>query len=216
MPAKISLKFLLLCSSTTALGLGASIFGYQLLRADLAKSIYRERLEAMADQYQSLQHHYNDAVRRTAVTELVVNDGRLSVRIRNAAGIIEDIPTPYDPRAEIYVDYAIVDGRLWIRRVFDALTPPSSGLVIDPERAHIDWNEPRALFGKAVYRSLDEGRWVVSVSGDGSLGLRMATDDPTPLAAPPLLGTFEEIETDIQSQIADIRPGDIWRQLWSD
>lgn len=203
-------------SAVAALGTGAALLGYHLIRADLSESVYRQRLEEIARQYESLRDRYNEAVRRTAVTELLVRDGRLSVRIRNAAGVIREIPTDFDPRNEIYVDYAIVDGRLWIRRVFDALTPPSRGVIIDPELAQIEWDGERATFGKAVYRSLGEGRWVVTASGDGSLGLMLAGDEPTVLSPPVAIGRFEEIDAELRGRIAEIGPYDIWRQLWGD
>lgn len=207
---------LLALTAAVGLGVGATLMGYHLVRANLTETVYRERLEDVASRYESLRGQYNSAVRRTAVTELVVKDNELTVRIRNAAGVIRDIPTDYDPRNEIYVDYAIVDGRLWIRRVFDALTPPSRGLVIDPELAGIEWDDERATFGKAVYRSLGEGRWVVSASGDGSLGLRHAGDEDIDLVEPPRLGTYSELESELNDEIANIGPADIWRELWND
>lgn len=214
--ARPRLTTLLATSAAGALGVGAALLGYHLIRAEVTESVYRQRLEDVASQYESLREQYNDAVRRTAVTELLVHDGHLSVRIRNAAGVIKEIPTDFDPRNEIYVDYAIVDGRLWIRRVFDALTPPSKGLIIDPELAEIDWEGERATFGKAVYRSLGDGRWVVTASGDGSLGLMLAGDEPTVLSAPVPIGSFEEIHSELRDEIANIGPSDVWREFWGD
>jgi hypothetical protein len=210
----MGVKNVLWLGAVGLLGSGALLLGYQLVRADLAEAVYRERLEGLASEYETLRGRYNDAVRRTAVTELVVEQGTLLVRVRNAQGVIEDIETPYDPGREIFVDYAIVDGRLWIRRVFDALTPPSKGLLIDPSLADVDWDEEGATFGKAVYRSLTEGRWVVTVSGDGSLGLMQAGLEPVRLSAPVALGSFEEMDAELRGRIAEIGMGDIWRQLW--
>jgi len=211
------LTTILTLSAATMLGAGTALLGYHLIRANITESVYRARLEDVAERYESLREQYNAAVRRTAVTELVVTDNRLTVRIRNAAGTIRDIPTEYDPRREIYVDYVIVDGRLWIRRVFDALTPPSSALVIDPALAGVDWSGDRATFGKAVYRALGEGRWVVTASGDGSLGLRLADENESVLLVePPHLGTFKEMDSELRDEIANIGPADIWRELWHD
>lgn len=207
---------LIAVSAAGALGVGASLLGYHLIRADVTESVYRQRLEDVAQHYEALREQYNEAVRRTAVTELLVHDGHLSVRLRNAEGIIREIPTDFDPRNEIYVDYAIVDGRLWIRRVFDALTPPSKGLIIDPRLANLDWDDEGATFGKAVYRSLSDGRWVVTVSGDGSLGLRMAGEEPADLASPVRIGTYEEIDAELREDIANIGPTDVWREFWGD
>lgn len=197
-----------------ALGVGASLLGYHLIRADVAEGVYRQRLQDIAGRYENLREQYNEAVRRTAVTELLVRDGRLSVRICNAAGVVHEIPTDFNPSGEIYVDYAIVDGRLWIRRVFDAQTPPARGLLVDPALADINWDGGGATFGKAVYRSLGEGRWVVSVSGDGSLELRQAGNEPAVLSPPPRLGTFDEIDSELRRRLHDIGPGDVWKQFW--
>lgn len=211
-------KVTTLLSLTAAAGFGiaAALLAYHLTRAGITESVYRDRLEDIASRYESLRDQYNDAVRRTTITELIVTDNRLSVRIRDASGIIREIPTRYDPRNEIYVDYAIIDGRLWIRRVFDALTPPAEGTIIDPQLAGITWDGDRATFGKAVYRSLDEGRWVVAVSGDGSLGLGPALGPVNTLAMPPALGTFDEMNQQLKDDIANIGPSDIWREFWKD
>ncbi len=170
-------------------GLG-SVLGYRFLRSQAEAAVYRDRLGALAAEYEGLRATYNEAVRRTAVTELVVREGRLSVRVRTADGAISETPTPYDPRGEVYVDYVVRDGRLWIRRVFDASTPPSRAVVIDPAFGEVAWGEGEV--GKAVYRSLGEGRWVVSVTGGGSLGLvRAGEADEVELSGAPPVREFE-------------------------
>lgn len=195
---------------------GSGVFmGYKLVRAELASDIYRERLGGVAQAYADLAASYNRAVARTAVTELVVEGDTLAVRIRNDAGEITEIPTPYNPRGEIYVDYALINGRLWMRRVFDDATPPRQGLVINPDLAQIDWESEHAEFGKAVYRSLPEGRWVVSVTGAGSLGLvRVKGNAPTPLAPPPAVGEFETVEEDAARRASDIGLGDVLSRVF--
>ncbi|GIK18711.1 MAG: hypothetical protein DYG93_09840 [Leptolyngbya sp. PLA2] len=170
-------------------GLG-SVLGYRFLRSQAEAAVYRDRLATLAEEYEGLRATYNEAVRRTAVTELVVRDGRLSVRVRTADGAIRETPTPYDPRGEVYVDYVVRDGRLWIRRVFDASTPPSRAVVIDPAFGEVAWGDGEV--GKAVYRSLGEGRWVVSVTGGGSLGLVRAGDaDEVELSSAPAVRDYE-------------------------
>ena len=57
--------------------------------------------------------------------------------------------------------------RVLIRRIFDEWTPPSLGLVIDGSLGTVDWEAEGVRLGKAVYRSLQPGRWTVSVSGAG-------------------------------------------------
>lgn len=105
----------------------AGILGYQYIRAGAAADIYRTRLATLADEYEGLRTTYNEAVRKSAVTELQVEDGKLSVLVVSETGILRRIETPYDPAGEVYVDYIVRDSRLWIRRVFDANTPPSQG-----------------------------------------------------------------------------------------
>jgi len=38
-----------------------------------------------------------------------------------------EFPTACRPDREVYADYVVLDGRLWIRRVFDAATAPEAG-----------------------------------------------------------------------------------------
>ncbi|RMH26100.1 MAG: hypothetical protein D6693_07845 [Planctomycetota bacterium] len=154
------------------------------LSADL--QTLRERYEALADRYDA-------AVSRTAVTELDVSeDGSVAVIVRDAAGPLRRIQTPFNAADEIYVDYAVIDGRLWIRRVFDAHTPPGSAVVVDPIVETIDWDQRPGGFGQAVYRSLAPGRWVVTVTGNGSLGLARA-DEPVDLRHRPIVEPFGEV-----------------------
>ncbi|MBI1337256.1 MAG: hypothetical protein GC164_09885 [Phycisphaera sp.] len=190
--------------------------GYRLVESRLTVEVYRDRLEHLANDYEKLRATYNDAVRRTAVTELLVNKGRLSVTIRNAQGVMKTIETPYDPRKEVYVDYVLVDGRLWVRRVFDAGTPPDKGVVIDPKLVDIDWDTPTAAHGKAVYRSLSEGRWVITVSGDGALVLAKAEGEgPSDLSPPPVIGSYEEIDAQVRRELGRIGLSEVIRGLFA-
>ena len=192
------------------LGLGG-VAGYNFTKSRIAADVYRQRLESMSEQYETLRGTYNRAVQRTAVTELHVHDGKLDVRIRTADGQTETIPTPFDPANEIYVDYVVRDGRLWIRRVFDQYTPPGEGVVITPKLGAVDWNAAEVEVGKAVYRQLTEGRWVVTVTGDGSLGLakRAPDDDEAPLSPPPKLGDYERIERQLRAEVNEVGATDV-------
>ncbi len=190
----------------------ACFFGYRFVKADLTAQVYRERLATMAKDYETLRTTYQEAVRRSAVTELVVKDSKLSVRVRGSSGVIREVPTGYDPAGEIYVDYVVIDQRLWIRRVFDSKTAPGQGLVIDPELKSVDWNSPTAAHGKAVYRTLGEGTWIVSVSGDGSLGLAKS-NAPADLVAAPEIKDYSKVEVQTREQADNIGPGDIWKWL---
>lgn len=192
----------------------AGYAGYRLVEANLRADIYRDRLTSLAADYDTLRATYNQAVRRTAVTELVVENGKLCVSIRNAEGVVKSIPTPFDPAGEIYVDYVVLDGRLWVRRVFDAKTPPSQGVLIDPKLAEVSWDDQGATHGKAVYRQLGEGRWIVSVTGDGSLGLARSTRTaPTDLTTTPPVRDYEPISEQAKAEADRIGPGDVVKRL---
>jgi hypothetical protein len=180
---------------------------FRLLEATLAADVYRERLAELSEDYESLLGQYNEAVRRTAVTELLVEDGRLTVVIRTAQGDLQSLESSLDPRKEIYVDYVVHDGRLWIRRLFDEDTPPGEGMVIDPRFVDIDWDLASESHGKAAYRALDEGRWVVDVTGDGSLGLaRRDRDETVRLSAPPPVREYPPIERAVEDRLGRVGP----------
>ncbi|MCC6426968.1 MAG: hypothetical protein IT435_09110 [Phycisphaerales bacterium] len=194
-------------------GLGG-VFGYRFFRAELAAGVYRQRLEAVAADYKKLASTYNEAVRRTAVTELVVKDGKLSVRIRGLDGVLQEIPTTYDPKGEIYIDYVVVENRLWIRRVFDSKTAPGDGMVIDPRFIDVTWDSADARYGKAVYRTLSEGRWVVTVTGDGSLGLsKVDPAEAVVMNAAPMVKDYEQVVESARKEADAVGVKDVWEWL---
>ena len=188
--------------------------GYHLALSKVKSDIYRDRLVDLSSDYEMLRSMYNQAVAKTAVTELIVKDGRLSLAIRTIEGVDRVIDMPFDPAQEIYCDYALIDGRIWIRRVYDAHTPPRDGVVIDDDLKHINWNDSAARYGKAIYRSLDEGRWIVTVTGDGSLGLAKAdAKADAMLSGPPPVRDYEEIETQIGDALDDLTVGDVLKRI---
>jgi len=175
---------------------------FGIKRSQMEVEVYRQRLRELSDEYEVLRQTYNDAVRQTAVTELVVKGNTLQVAICTADGAEKVIPTPFDPRQEIYVDYIVAGSRLWIRRVFDAHTPPSKGLLIDPQWTQIDWDTPSVRHGKAVYRRLDPGRWIISVTGDGALGLALQTpDEKATLVPSPPVRDYTQLETEVTEAV---------------
>ena len=190
--------------------------GFLLLsraRAELRADIYRDRLEDVAQDYSALAARFNSAGAQAAVTELVVEGGGLSVRVRSRRGVETVIPTTLDPASEIYVDYVVINGRLWIRRVFDDRTPPVEGVVIDPSLVDVDWDEPGSQVGKAVYRALGEGVWQVSVTGQGALGLvRVDEARRQPLIEAPELLEFDTIDASVQEEAERVTFGDLWRK----
>ena len=189
--------------------LAGGYLSFRWVRSQVAAEYYRERLESLRADHQKLRDRYDEAVRRTAVTELHVRNGALSVVMVSLDGSMQQIATDFDPEHEIYVDYIVADGRLWIRRVFDEYTPPGEGLVIDPAWSSVDWSAPGVRYGKSVHRQLTEGRWVVTVTGDGSLGLAMRDDDePADLAPAPPVRDYEPLESR-----ADARRGGLESQV---
>ncbi len=194
---------------------GVGWLGFRLLEARVAADIYRDRLAELGESYDVLRYHYNEAVLRTAVTELLVADGTVQVSIRTAGGVVETIPTPFDPARELYVDYVVLNDRLWIRRVFDEDTPPGEGVVIDPSLVQVDWSAEGASHGKATYRKLDPGRWVVTVTGDGSLGLALRqNDEPVALSGPPEIREYPQIESSVREELSQLGPSEVFWWLF--
>ena len=194
-----------------AIAAGVIVGGYGLVRSQLSDEILRHRLDLLAADYDVLRERYDAVIARTAVTELSVADGRLSVLVRDLEGELHEIETPYDPATEIYVDYAVVDGRLFVRRVFAEDVPPREGVLVDPSLLAIDWDAAGASHGKAAYRTLSEGRWIVTVTGGGALGLAPAPAAPVRLEPPPPLRRFEPVESRVDERLARIRPDEVWR-----
>ncbi len=192
----------------------AGYAGYRMVRGDVAEQVYLGRLTALRDDYESLRDRYNEAVRKTAVTELLVRDGRVCVTIRDASGAVRTIETGADAGREVYVDYVVIDGRLWIRRVFDAATPAERATVIDPARAEVSWDADGAVHGKAIYRKLDEGRWTITVTGDGSLGLaRTGEGETAELASAPRVKDYSRVEREAAAAAGRVGPLDVVRHL---
>ncbi len=191
----------------TLLAAGA---GYQFVRADVEAAVYRERLAAMATEYESLRAQYNDAVRQSAVTELLVQGGRITVRVRTAAGALREIETPFDPARELFVDFVVRDGRVLIRRIFDDRTAPGEGMVIDAELANIDWDDLSFARGQTAYRRFEEGRWVVGVSGGGAFALRrVGPVDDVQLVNAPTIKDFDEIDREAKAEFAALSVGEV-------
>ena len=197
---RLVLGFLLI--STTGI---AALSAFRVLEVQLEAEVYRSRLSEISRDLALLRGQFNEVVRKTAVTELLVKDGELSVTIRAADGSLKTLPTPFDPRSEIYVDYVVVNGRLWIRRIFDESTAPDRGMLIDPNLADIDWSDIGASHGKATYRALHDGRWIVTVTGDGSLGLAPKVgDEPTPLSGPPPVREYAPVSEQVSAALREL------------
>lgn len=183
-------------------------------RARVGAQVYAKRLEALVADYERLREEYNKAIKRTAVTELRVKGTNVTVAVRTADGTIREFPTSCRPENEVYVDYVVIDGRLWIRRVFDSTTPPEAGTIVDPALAGIDWNATNVAVGKAVYRRLAEGRWMVTVSGNGSLELERVSDHAeVHLSPPPPVLKFETIANEVRTKQTELTWLDLLRAV---
>lgn len=210
-------KWVFLPLTFATLGI-ASLLGYQWAKATVAQDIYRDRLTSLQSDYQQLAEQYNQAITPRPVTELLVEDGTVCVVVRRGDGELARVPTTFNAwEDELFVDYALVDGRLLIRRVFDEHTAARSdeAVVIDPELVEVDWEDPTIPFGKAIYRSrMADGRWVISVTGDGSLGLKqIAEDSQITLAKQPEIKKFEPIDERADEAVERIGVGDVWKYL---
>ena len=205
-------------TSLAILGVIATVafVGLKVAQAQAATSVYQSRLRDLSTEYESLRTHYNQAVRQTAITELLVKDRKITVQIRTIEGEQESIPTPCDADKEIYVDFALIQGRLWIRRVFDADTPPSQATLINPKLANVDWDSEGALVGQAVYRRLDEGRWIVNAAGDGALALTKVPEDQIiNLSPPPTVQAFEEVQSQVDEEIDKVTWRDVFASVFT-
>ena len=202
----------------SALLLGAlSLAGYQWARASVASDVYRDRLADIQHEYAQLADEYNQAVTPKPVTELLVEGGEISVIIRDGDGEERTIPTRFRAEREVFVDYALIEGRLLIRRIFDEDTAPKYATLIDDALLEVDWDAPGAMYGKAIYRRLEDGRWVVSVTGDGSLGLkRLEPDGERELSRHPTVREYAPVDAPDAEDTQRIGAGDVWRHLFSD
>ncbi len=189
--------------------------GYHVAQQWVAAEVYRQRLRELSDRYEGLRATYNEAVRRTAVTELLVKDGQLSVVVRNAAGVVQTIPTPFRPAEhEVHVDFVVLEGRLWVRRVMRVAPPHAEQVIIDPRLAQIDWDDKGENYGITIYRSLSEGRWVVNTTANGALTLVKRTGEaPAPLASAPEVRQFDLIQAEARRELDAIGPGELFRRV---
>lgn len=194
-----------------------AVVGYKWAKASMAKDIYRDRLVQAQANYQQLAQQYNQAITPRPVTELLVTEGNVCVIVRQGEDIVT-IPTPFNGYdSEIFVDYAYIDGRLLIRRVFDENTAANSpqAVVIDPELVGVKWDSPGAQHGKIIYKNrMSDGRWIITVTGEGSLDLRkLADDEPIQLEDRPAIREFQPVDEQANRDAEAIGVGDVWHYL---
>lgn len=189
---------------------GAGFLGYQVLRNGVAADVYHDRLVELNDDHHELIEQYNQAVTRTAVTELVVKDGTVCVNVRTADGQVDEHPVDADPAHEIYVDYVVKGNRLLIRRVFDSRSAPDDSGLIDSDLLDLDWSDPTLKHSQAISRRFTDGRWIVTVSGDGALALAKVDSDVTvDLLRAPKIEDFDPVEA-TQQEVKQITPADVF------
>ena len=69
--------------------------------------------------------------------------------------------------------------------------------------------------GKAVYRELGEGRWVITVTANGSLDLVSAPEGESfELVSAPPVRDYEQIQQEAAHEIDAIGPGDVVRRVF--
>ena len=85
--------------------------------------------------------------------------------------------------------------------------------VLKAHRVRLEYtsrkNLSSASHGKAAYRALSEGRWVVDVTGDGSLGLaRRDPHERVNLSRPPPMRQFAPLDQAVQSRMGRVGLGE--------
>jgi hypothetical protein len=209
-------KWVFLPLTAAALGI-AALLGYQWAKASVAQDIYRDRLAGLQADYQQLAEQYNQAITPRPVTELLVENQKICVLVRKGDGELVRVPTPFNGwENDVYVDYVLADGRLLIRRVFEIKNgqDTSKPVQVDADLVDVQWGDA-VPFGKAIYRSkMADGRWVVSVTGDGSLTLkRVGNDEPVELATQPKIEKFDPVDERADEAVERIGVGDVWQYL---
>lgn len=184
-------------------GVGFGAFAWA--RGRVLSDLYRERLAGIAREYEALRSRYNEAVEKSAVTELVVEEGRIAVVVRGSDQVLRTLPTELDPKREVHVDFVVWDGRLFIRRLYDDQTAPKDGFLVDPKLSTLDWNNPALARGLSVYRGdLAEGRWVVTTSGNGALELTKVTGASPELKSAPPVRDYAQIEKELDEKAKEV------------
>ncbi len=196
----------------------AMLLGYNFARSNIAADLYRDRLREAVRENEAMRQTFNEVVKKTVVTELTVDeDGSVCVVFVSSDNTERIVPTPFKMGAEVYVDFIVRDGRLFLRRVFDEHTKPREALFIDSDLQTVDWKSMGSPRGSATYAQLNEkGRWVVNVTGNGALELKKADDNAKrePLVAMPKVKDYDQIEKELNTKVDEISPGDVVKSLF--
>jgi len=66
-----------------------------------------------------------------------------------------------------------------------------------------------------VYRELGQGRWVITVTANGSLDLVSAPEGESfELVSAPPVRDYDEIQEEAAHEIEEIGPGDVFRRVF--
>jgi len=212
---------LLRAAAMAALAGLAAVAAYKYTKGNIAADIYRHRLRQLSDSYRGLRKQYNEVVKKTAVTELVLSGGRLSVVVRTADGVLETIPTELDANQEVHVEYVAQDGRLWIRRVYTLTDPDLAGraraevALINPSLGELPWSTDPNLQGLSVYRKeLTPGRWVVTTTGNAALALtKLPAGESSDLSGPPAVRDYGHVEEEVRTRLDELSVSDVVQRM---
>jgi len=187
------------------------VVGYQFLKMKMLVGHYKagvveitqkyqnvlDEYNRAADKFNELKSRYNEVLARTVITELKVENNKCSVILKNLEGVLAEIPVEVNLRKEVFIDYIFFDNRLFIRRVFDAGTAPERAadiLALQNVRgflpAPVDWNDSKFRYGKSIYRKLEAGTWMITVTGGGALDIDRKENIPHLEFISPLEGFF--------------------------
>lgn len=193
---------------------GVSTAAYFWASERVKSAIYAHQLEQLGAEFSQLQDAYQTLIKETTLTQLEVTDQSIAVLIRGRDGSLQRVHTPFLPQREVYVDYVVSGGRIWIRRIFDSATPPSEAMVLDPVWQSVDWQDPRHRFGQAVYRSLQPGLWEIRVTGNGAMSLAPAqADAANVIAYAPQIESITDWQQSKATERGSIGPREVWQWL---
>lgn len=191
---------------------------YRYAHAQFAEDVYRQRISTLVKDYENLRTSFNSAVKKTAVTELLVNeDGSICVVFVNMDGSEVVKPTPFRLGSEVFVDFVAIDNRLFLRRIFDEHTMPKEAMFINPELQKIEWQSGKVGGGSAPYIQINKpGRWVVSANGTGALEIRHTDVNAprAPLVATPAVRDFSTVDKELNDDLEQITAGDVIKGIF--
>lgn len=142
------------------------------------KAEYEQKLKTVITQYNRLLDTFNTVVDKTIITEIKVEDGNVFAIIRNYHRLRKKIPLKVSLKYPVYVDYIIKDNSIILRRVFDAVTPPSKAHNI-VSNLDVNWDDKSFKYGKAIYKKFSTNKnaiYQITVTGNGSLGIEQNTN----------------------------------------